>query len=81
MSESAQSPRTPMVESASDDDLRKGLAPTLTKQGYVFNEKVRAPGGGIAFEAWKPEDPEHTRLVITMTAGTADEGTIARGLA
>jgi hypothetical protein len=35
----------------------------------------------IDFEAWEPEDPEHTRLVITITAGTADEGTIARGLA
>jgi hypothetical protein len=35
----------------------------------------------IDFEAWKAEEPEHTRLIITITAGTADEATVGRGLA
>lgn len=81
MSEPAQSPRMPIVEIASDDDLPKGLAYTLGTLGYSFNTEYPPQRKLIDFEAWKPEDPEKTRLVITITAGTADEGTIARGLA
>jgi hypothetical protein len=81
MSEPAQRPRTPVMEIASDEDLRKGLGSMLTTDGYAFNELRPSPGGDVAFEAWKLEAPEQTRLVITMTAGTADEGTIAHGLA
>jgi hypothetical protein len=81
MNEPAQRPRPPVMEIASDEDLRKGLGSMLTTQGYAFNDLRPSPHGDVAFEAWKIEDPGPTRLVITMTAGTADEGTIAHGLA
>jgi hypothetical protein len=81
MDEPAQSPRVPVVEIATDDDLRRGLAQMLRRQNYGFNQEYRFPGGFIGFEAWKPEDPENTRVIITVTAGTADEGTIATALA
>ena len=81
MDEPAQSPRVPVVEIATDNDLRRGLAQILRRQNYGFNQEYRFPGGFIGFEAWKPEDPENTRVIITVTAGTADEGTIATALA
>jgi hypothetical protein len=81
MSESVQRPRTPVMEIASDEDLRKGIGSMLTTQGYAFNDLPPSPHGDVAFEAWRSEASEQIRLVITMTAGTADEGTIARGLA
>jgi hypothetical protein len=89
MSEPAQQPRETAIEIASAAELRQGLAHTLRHQGYQFNMKqgrdsadgYRAPATFIDFEAWKPENPEQSRLVIVVAAGTADAGTIGTALA
>lgn len=80
MTEQNQRPRFPMVEIATDDDLRKGLQYTLDKQGYGFNTGFPSPNGDFDFEAWRLDDPENTFVIITIAAGTADEQTIVKAL-
>jgi hypothetical protein len=80
MSEQGQKPRFSMIEIASSDDLRRGLEYTLRNQGYGFNTKFPPSDGPIDFEAWKSDDPENTRVIIIISAGTADKETIAEAL-
>jgi hypothetical protein len=80
MSEPAQSPRLPVVEIATDADLWQGLKDMLRKEGYNVTERASSDTL-FDFEVYKPEDPEHTRVIIMVAAAGADEGTIGRALA
>jgi hypothetical protein len=80
MSEPAQSARRLALEIATDDDLRRGVKEMLGKEGYAVIER---PGSEAPFdfEVYNSEDPEHTRVILIVTAMSADEGTIGRALA
>jgi hypothetical protein len=80
MSEPAQHRRGPIIEIANRPDLRGAVKNMLSKQGYRVTE-VRDPGDSVDLEIDKPEDPENTRVVVTVTASTADEGTVGLALA